>query len=285
MTAKPYLRFYPVDWRGDAKLKGCSLAARGLWIELIALMHEGTPYGHLVIGTKAPTPVELARLIGVSASMVTKALAELEAHGVAHRTEAGVVFSKRMVRDDERAFIDRENGRLGGNPQVKGGVNPPVKATRGHAHAHAGNGSGSSSGVDGVSGGEPERGPALVVAHHGQYDLSPGQLQAAAPGLIGAWNAIAASAPPFVAVEGVRSNPKLTYALRAHPSIDWWGDLFQRVVRSDFLRCDAKMAPVDLWWVLDHYEEIAAGRYDNRDARGLRDPNEDAVAQAKAMLR
>lgn len=36
----PWLKFYPTDWRSDPALKMCSLAARGLWIEMIALMHE-----------------------------------------------------------------------------------------------------------------------------------------------------------------------------------------------------------------------------------------------------
>ncbi len=95
-------------------------------------------------------------------------------------------------------------------------------------------------------------------------ELSNGQLQAAAPGLVGAWNNVCAvDGSPFVAVT-CRSHPRITAALRDHPDINWWADLFVRVASSDFLRRDAKIAPADLWWVLDHVEEIAAGRYDNR---------------------
>lgn len=119
----------------------------------------------------------------------------------------------------------------------------------------------------------------------GELTFSPGQLQAAAPGLVGAWNNLVAIRSEFAEkfVE-VRSHPKLTAALQARPSIDWWGDLFQRVVASDFLRRDAKMAPVDLWWVLDHREEIANGRYDNSAAKST-DPNAAAIAAAKALMR
>lgn len=108
----------------------------------------------------------------------------------------------------------------------------------------------------------------LVRAREGDeaLDLSPGQLQAAVIGLTGAWNNICAvDGSPFQPVTA-RSHQKATVALRAHPDIDWWGALFARVAASDFLRRDAKMAPADLWWVLDHAEEIAAGRYDNRAA-------------------
>lgn len=272
MTDKPWFRFYPVDWRGDAKLKGCSLAARGLWIELLTMMHEATPRGHLIIGTKAPTPAELSRLVGVPNGMVARALAELEANGVALRTEAGVVFSKRMVRDTERGVVASENGRLGGNPQVKPEVKPrvnsQVKAASGPARAHPGNGNGNSSdsGVEAL-GVEPEKGAALVLVPP-PLELSPGQLQAAVPGLVGAWNNVVAVSPPFVEAT-FRSHPKATAALRAHPSIDWWGDLFRRVVASDFLAGrqpmrDGRVFVADLLWVLDRAEEIAAGRYDNR---------------------
>ena len=54
-----------------------------------------------------------------------------------------------------------------------------------------------------------------------RLELSPGQLQAAVPGLVGAWNTQAASVPPFVAVT-IRSHPTATAALRAHPELDWW---------------------------------------------------------------
>jgi uncharacterized protein YdaU (DUF1376 family) len=124
----------------------------------------------------------------------------------------------------------------------------------------------------------------------GSFDLSPGQLQAAAPGLIGAWNNLAASdGQPFKDVT-VRSHPKVTAALRAHADIDWWGDLFRRVVVSDRLNGrhvypDGGTFTADLFWVLDKCEEIAAGRYDNREAVGVRDANADAVAAAKRLLR
>lgn len=100
--------------------------------------------------------------------------------------------------------------------------------------------------------------------------LSPGQLQAAAPGLIGAWNNVAAVVEPFTAVDGVRSHPKVTAALRAHPDMDWWTEVFRRVALSDFLRGleslrDGRRFVADFWWVLEHADAIASGRYDNRD--------------------
>jgi hypothetical protein len=278
LTDKPWFRFYPVDWRGDAKLKVCSLAARGLWVDLLAIMHEGTPRGHLTIAGSAPSEADLARLLGVPVGHVRRALVELEQRGVALRTEGGVVFSKRMVRDTEKGEADKANGQRGGNPQVKPpvkppvnpGVNPPVKAAGGPARAHPGNRNGNDSGVEALSGVEPEKGAALTLVPPTALELSPGQLQAAVPGLVGAWNNIAACSPPFVEAT-FRSHPKAMAALRTHPSIDWWGDLFRRVVASDFLAGrqpmrDGRVFVADLLWVLDHADEIALGRHDNRTA-------------------
>jgi hypothetical protein len=115
---RPWLKFYPNDWRGEPRLRMCSLAARGLWIDLMSYMHEGEPYGHLTINGAAPNMAALVSLIGRPSKEVEKALAELEAQCVFSRTDRGVIFSRRMVRDEQRAIADRDNGRLGGNPKL-----------------------------------------------------------------------------------------------------------------------------------------------------------------------
>jgi hypothetical protein len=61
---RPAFQSYPGDWRRDTALQTCSLAARGLWIEIVCLMHEGEPYDCLRVGAKT-IPVELlARMVG-----------------------------------------------------------------------------------------------------------------------------------------------------------------------------------------------------------------------------
>jgi hypothetical protein len=102
----------------------CSRAARSLWVDLIGLMHDAEPYGHLLINGKAPTTKQLAAILGDSEKELKNLLVELESAGVFSKTEAGVITSRRMVRDEEKAREDANNGRRGGNPWVKGGVNP-----------------------------------------------------------------------------------------------------------------------------------------------------------------
>lgn len=118
MSRNPWLKFYPLDWRGDPKLRMCSMAARGLWIEILALMHEASPYGHLLISGKSPTDAQVAVLAGAPSDQVTGLLGELEAAGVFSRTKDGVIYSRRMIRDEKRSAISRNNGGKGGNPSL-----------------------------------------------------------------------------------------------------------------------------------------------------------------------
>jgi replicative DNA helicase len=63
-SAHPWLKFYPRDWRGDQALRAVSIAARGLWIEMLCVMHEASPYGHLILGGRAVSNDVLARVAG-----------------------------------------------------------------------------------------------------------------------------------------------------------------------------------------------------------------------------
>jgi hypothetical protein len=90
-------------------------------VDLIGLMHDAEPYGHLLVNGKAPTTKQLAAILGDSEKELKNLLVELESAGVFSKTEAGVITSRRMVRDEEKAREDANNGRRGGNPWVKGG--------------------------------------------------------------------------------------------------------------------------------------------------------------------
>jgi len=124
MSKRPWLKWYPSDWRSEPSLRMCSRAARSLWVDLIGLMHDAEPYGHLLVNGKAPTTKQLAAILGDSERELKNLLVELESAGVFSKTEAGVITSRRMIRDEEKAQQDAKNGKRGGNPWVKGGVNP-----------------------------------------------------------------------------------------------------------------------------------------------------------------
>ena len=118
MTATPWMKFYPSDWRADPALRMCCLAARGLWMEMLALMHEATPRGSLIVNGKPVTSPMLASLTGATVSEVETLTVELEENGVFSRKKNGVIFSRRIERDENKARKNRDNGKLGGNPTL-----------------------------------------------------------------------------------------------------------------------------------------------------------------------
>lgn len=156
-----WIKFYTRDWRADAPLRMCSYAARGLWADLITLMAESPAFGFLLVEGIAPTARQLAGLLGGTEKEIVKLLAELGAANVYSITgqpmpedvaalvpawmPAGVMVSRRMVRDKARADRDHRNGKGGGNPNLtttdnpsdnppdNPGVNPPPNPQRSEA--------------------------------------------------------------------------------------------------------------------------------------------------------
>ena len=116
---RPSFQFYAADWFKEPALRASSLASRGLWIDMIALMHQGEPYGHLVINSKPVSDRTLARMVGASHRQVSRLLNELESAGVFSRTPDGAIYSRRMVRDEKIRESRASGGKLGGNPALK----------------------------------------------------------------------------------------------------------------------------------------------------------------------
>jgi 5-methylcytosine-specific restriction endonuclease McrA len=128
-----WLKFWPQDWQRDPALRSCGVAARGLWIDMICLMVEGEPYGHLTIAGKPPTMRQIAMLTGSSEKEVTKLIGEMEDYGVFSRTEGGTIYSRRMVRDWEYEMKHKTWGKSGGNPDLilaSGGSVPKEARTK-----------------------------------------------------------------------------------------------------------------------------------------------------------
>ena len=114
----PAFQFYPNDWLNDLALQACRLRSRGLWHEMLCYMHQGVPYGHLTTPAGPISEPDLARKVREPRSVVRHALEELERHGVLSRTEAGVIYSRRMVKDEHVRTVRAASGRLGGNPDL-----------------------------------------------------------------------------------------------------------------------------------------------------------------------
>jgi hypothetical protein len=139
---RPAFQFYPADWRKDAALQSCSIAAQGLWINVLCIAHECEPYGHLIINGKPMNSGQIGRLAGLSGKDCDKLLDELQEAGVMDKTPDSAIFSRRMVRDEDlrnrraaggvegatHGIKGSDHGVKGGRPKTpRGDKKPPLK--------------------------------------------------------------------------------------------------------------------------------------------------------------
>jgi hypothetical protein len=117
---RPSFQFYPGDWLNDAALRMVSVSARGLWVEMICIMHQGSDYGHLKVNHKVILTVNLSRMIGATLLETEGWLKELLDAGVYSVSGDGCIFSRRMIRDEEVREARAAGGFLGGNPALLG---------------------------------------------------------------------------------------------------------------------------------------------------------------------
>jgi hypothetical protein len=110
----PWFSFYPEDWLSDEKLRACTLAARALWTDMLCLMHKNDRRGYLQLSGKPVTADQLARMTGCSTDDVSRLLAELISAGVPSVSEHGILYSRRMVRDEALRQVRSEAGQKGG---------------------------------------------------------------------------------------------------------------------------------------------------------------------------
>ena len=131
MSGVTWSKFYWSDWASDPKLKLCSLAGQGLWMQLLCLAAQNDPIGYLSVAGRPLGVTDLARLIGASETELGDCLSELERNGVFSRDRTGRIYSRRMVTDARKSAEAVKNGKLGGNPSLgnSGGKPPGVKGS------------------------------------------------------------------------------------------------------------------------------------------------------------
>lgn len=116
----PAFQFYPGDWMKDPNLRRCSRAARGMWADMLCLMFECADRGVLATGGTPWSDEEIAAAATGDLSEGLACISELLRKGVAHRNSSGAIFSKRMVRDEQKRRADRERKRNSRNKKSTG---------------------------------------------------------------------------------------------------------------------------------------------------------------------
>jgi hypothetical protein len=172
---RPSFQFYPADWSSNSNLRRCSHEEKGIWIDVMCLLHDQEEYGVARWSLK-----EIAQAIGCTVAklkgLVTKgvlkgadtgseceALTYVPRSGRKNGPEVVLVdvqpgplwYSSRMVIDEYKRVLRGESGAAPkGTPDLspKGGIGASPKATPDHspsrAHASSSSSSSSSSSVN-----------------------------------------------------------------------------------------------------------------------------------------
>lgn len=119
MTHKlPAIQFYPGDWKKDPGIQSLTYHQRGVWFELLLLMHESEQRGRLLLNGMPMPEQAIAVSLGLDNQEVNQIITTLLTYGVASRDESGALVCRRMLRDEELRKIRTQCGKLGGNPNL-----------------------------------------------------------------------------------------------------------------------------------------------------------------------
>lgn len=121
----PAIHLYPGDWLRDT-VAGCSLAAQGLWLRMMFLMHDSERYGYLIVNGSPMTSESIARRCGCTPTEYETLYGELDAAGVPSRTKGNLIFSRRMARDADERQQNAERQQRFRNGQRNGQGNGKV---------------------------------------------------------------------------------------------------------------------------------------------------------------
>lgn len=136
MTRLPSFQFYPGDWRNNIKLRRCSPAALGAWINILCVLHDQEEYGVVrwplaELARIANVPLKLARQLvakGVlkgSDTGLTEPFVFQPYHAGVHGVGVTLIascpqniwFSSRMVVDEYRRKHRGKNTRFSSENQ------------------------------------------------------------------------------------------------------------------------------------------------------------------------
>ena len=128
---RPSMQWYPDDWWAEVSLKLCSMAAQGLWFNMLNIMFMANPRGKLIASGKQIHSKELAKILGQTEIDVERWLRELEENNVYSVGRDGCIYCRRMYRQwkakkelhDKRA----EAGKIGAEKRWRDDDNDEAK--------------------------------------------------------------------------------------------------------------------------------------------------------------
>lgn len=82
--------------------------SRGIWIDMLCVMHTCNPYGFFTFNGSVPDDVTASRVLGCTLEEYQNAVTELEKYHVLSRDSHGIIYNRRMVRDAKERQAWRE---------------------------------------------------------------------------------------------------------------------------------------------------------------------------------
>ena len=99
---RPSQQWYWDDWFSEFGLRVCSLAARGLWMDMLGIMFKAEIRGTLTINGKQIDNKHLAKIVGDTEGNIKIFLKELEDNDVYSNLKDGTIVCRRMLNESKR---------------------------------------------------------------------------------------------------------------------------------------------------------------------------------------
>ena len=108
----PALQFYGGDWRKDPGVQSLNYFDRGVWFEMLLMMHESEDRGKLLLNGRPVPNDALARMLGLDMTTLENTLRNIFAMRVASRDpDTQAIMNRRMVRDEAVRRARSEAGK------------------------------------------------------------------------------------------------------------------------------------------------------------------------------
>jgi len=243
----PWFKFYPADWNNDIKLQSCSLAAQGLLVKLMCIMHQSEKPGYLLINGVTPPSSTVLPLVSIHHNTYRKLLGELLNNGVLKTNGDGTIICPRMVKDQELKEMYRAHGKRGGNPAI---TPPPLKGdVKGTVNIY--------SQKSEVRKNKEDRGTIVPLSGCPFEEV------------ISLYHRILPTMPK-IRVTGKKLKARLSARWKEYPDLKWWEEYFMFVAESKFLTGKKSDWVASLHWITgpENLEKILNNHY-HRDQGGM----------------
>jgi len=101
LSKLPAIQFYPGDWRKDVGVQSLNFHDRGVWFEILMLMHESEVRGKLMLGGKCMPDEILSNVLRIDKNELVRTIQTLIERGVTEREKrTGALINRRMLRDE-----------------------------------------------------------------------------------------------------------------------------------------------------------------------------------------